>query len=213
VPAQFLGGGELGAAEAHVRVVLGQVEHEAAVERDRAQRAAGGVGDGGPGRVEVRVHARPVRRDRAAGAGRHLAGEQPPRQREDHHGAGGVGRVGHDAPGRLAHPLPAPPFGRGNHLGRAVQQGPGVGQQALLAGGEVQAPQGGNRVVDGQGPQEQQAARSGERQVPRPAKGQAAAAGVAEKLIVSADELIVSGTDPGPPTSAFLPARALSSWP
>ena len=179
VAAHLLGRAELGRAEAHLRVRVRQLQQHPAVQAGDPQRPAGQPGDRVPVRAELRVDARArdrnLARDPAVEVTAEVAGEQPPGQREHGPPAAAVQRVRHDAARGLPHPLAAPLLGRRDHLGLAVQQRARVGQQPFLPGRGVERPQAGDRVVGRERAQEQQPA-GGERQVPRPAEQEPAAA-------------------------------------
>ena len=184
----LLGRGEIGGAVAHLGVVVGQLDDDLAVQRDHPQRAVVHVGDVGPGRVDVRVHALAAGRHRAGVTALQVAYEEPAGERERRQPAGGVGRVGHDAAGRLAGPFPAPQLRGGNHLGLAVEQDARIGQQAFLAGAQVARPQSGIGVVGGQRPQENQTAGAWvrqQRQVTGPAEGEPSAGRIARQDLVA----------------------------
>ena len=124
-----------------------------AVPVDDAQRAAVDVGDGLTGRVETRVQRRGGRGHVARLTGRQVRHVDLAGDGEDGPPHVLVGRVRGDAPRPVAAPLALGPFGR-RHRQVAVGERDRVGDQALLAGGDVQHPQAPHRIPPAPGAQE-----------------------------------------------------------
>ena len=155
VAVELLGRDVLGEPPGHPAVLTGE-QVVGAVRLDHPQLAPadslGGVGDVGQpfaGGVGARIDHRADRGHLDHVAVHQVGPEQPAGQREHGHPAGPVQGVGADAGGAEPQPLAQRPFTRrqGGRLAVGPEQHRRVGDQPLLAGGDVEQPERVGRVL------------------------------------------------------------------
>lgn len=130
-------------------LVAGQLP-AAAIELGDAQRASADVGDASGHRVGAGVEDGAVDDQLARLARQQPCHEQVPAERERSDRAGGIGGVGGDAAGAFSHSFASQPLlDRKVLVVGSIQQVQGVGDQPLLARGDVEHPQAVHRVVAG----------------------------------------------------------------
>ena len=147
---QFLAGDVVGRSPRHLGVLVAGQFPAAAVQLGDSQRAAADVGQPARCGVGAGIEDGPVDHQFAGDTTDQAGDEQPPGEWKRHDGDGTVGRERGDPGGRLAHSFAPRALFCGQVIGiELCQQRHRVGDQPLLAAGDVEHVQAVDRIVTG----------------------------------------------------------------